>query len=246
MPTEKVDISMYNNEVTITFLPNSHQYKVNWKTIISVSAICWILDKPALIPRATGLGRDYLIELYNNDMPITNEEIIRASNKWREKKAEATYTGTLVHDYVEAYSRWEKPELPEDEGAKNWILAFLKRKTDHNVEFVLQEKLVYSKRHWYVGRFDAIIKVDEKIYLCDYKTSKDFYAMEMGMQTAWYLQALQEETGMELHGRMILRFDKSTWDFHVHILDDYESDVQAFNSALLLAKRKKHLDSNKK
>jgi len=69
--------------------------------------------------------------------------------------------------------------------------------------------------------------------------------MEMGMQTAWYLQALQEETGMELDGRMILRFDKNTGDFHVHILDDYEADVQAFNSALLLAKRKKYLDANK-
>lgn len=245
MATEKVDISMYNNEVTITFLPNSHTYKIDWEKIISVSAICWILDKPALIYRATWLTRDYLINLYNNNHSITSDEIIRASNLHREKKAEATYTGTLVHNYVEQYTRWEQPELPEDEWARNWILAFLKRKTDHNVEFILQEKLVYSKQYGYVGRFDAIIRVDWKVYLADYKTSKDFYPMEMWMQTAWYLQALQEETGMELDWRMILRFDKNTGEFHVHTLDDYEADRIAFNSALILAKRKKYLDSKK-
>lgn len=242
MATEKVDIPMYDNQVTITFYPNSHIYKVDGDNILSVSAIVWVLDKPALIYRATWLTRDYLIELYNNNIPITSEEIIRASNMHKEKKAEATYTGTLVHNYVEQYTRWETPEIPEDEWTKNCILAFLQWKTDHNVEFILQEKLVYSMKYWYVGRFDAIIRVDWKVYLADYKTSKQFMPMEMWMQTAWYLQALQEETGMELDGRMILRFDKITGDFEVHILEDYEADREAFNAALILAKRKKLLD----
>lgn len=39
MATEKVDITMYNGEVTITYYPVSHQYKVNGDKVISVSAI---------------------------------------------------------------------------------------------------------------------------------------------------------------------------------------------------------------
>jgi ATP-dependent exoDNAse (exonuclease V) beta subunit len=64
------------------------------------------------------------------------------------------------------------------------VLAFLKWKTDNDVEFLEVERLVYSKQYEYVGRFDLIAKVNGKKMLIDYKTSKGFYPMEMGMQTA--------------------------------------------------------------
>lgn len=110
----------------------------------------------------------------------------------------------------------------------------------------MQEKLVYSRQRNYVGRFDAIIEVDGKRYLADYKTSKSFYPMEMGMQTAGYLQAYCEETGENDIGRMILRFDKETGEFDVHILDDYYDDVNAFNAAHTLRKRQKELDAKQR
>jgi len=103
MATEKIDIPLYDNEVTITFYPNSHRYKVSGETILSVSKIVDIINKPYLIHWATKLTAEYL-----KSLPIDQRddfEVDRAKNMHQEKKAEATYVGTLVHDYVEAYSK---------------------------------------------------------------------------------------------------------------------------------------------
>lgn len=142
---------------------------------------------------------------------------------YNEKKAEATYIGTLVHDYVEEYTKGNvDAPIPEDENAKNGIMAFHTWRIEHNVEFLLSENLVFSRSKKYVGKFDALIRIDGRTYLADYKTSKDFFALEMGMQTAGYMQAYIEETEEQVDGRVILRFDKETGQFDVHMLVDYQ------------------------
>jgi len=37
--TEKIEKSMYNWDVNITFYPTSHQYKKDWENIMSVTTI---------------------------------------------------------------------------------------------------------------------------------------------------------------------------------------------------------------
>jgi ribosomal protein L16 Arg81 hydroxylase len=59
------------------------------------------------------------------------------------------------------------------------------------------------------------------------------------------MQAYMEETGEQIDGRIILRFDKETWQFDVHPLEDYEWDVKAFNAALILRKRQQLLSKKK-
>lgn len=251
--TQKVEINLYDHTVKVVYYPTSHQYKVDGKNIISVSAVSGIIDKPFLLKWVSDLAFNTLNEYLNQWVVIKTPHIIEACNMYKAKQAEAKYVGTLVHDYVENYSKWLNPDVPEEhpEDAQVWqirngILSFLKWKTEHNVKFLVQEVFVYSKKYGYGGRFDAIIEVDGKRYLVDYKTSKSFYEMEMWMQTAWYFQAYTEESGDNLDGRMILMFNKETGDFSVHAMDNLEEDTECFNAALVLLKRKKILDAKQK
>jgi ATP-dependent exoDNAse (exonuclease V) beta subunit len=185
--TEIEKINLYSGEVVIDYYPTSHRYKKDGQFLLSVSAISGIVDKSnALITWATNLAKDFLLEKMGDQKEITlcEAEIIEACQQHKVKKKEACDIGTMVHNRAEAYAKGENPELPTDEKVKNGVLAFLKWKTDNQVEFLEVERLVYSKKYEYVGRFDLIARVNGKKMLIDYKTSKHFYPMEMGMQTA--------------------------------------------------------------
>lgn len=235
MATEKVDLNLYGGEVVITFYPNSHQYKKDGKNVLSVSAISWVVDKSQMLMNwAVKLTREALIARVNAELPISENDIVEACALHRTKKDEAAAIWTLVHDWVEAYTSGQEIPMPENEAAQNGILAFLKWKSENDIEFLLSEKIVYSKQYNYVGKFDAVVMLNGKKYLLDYKTSNGFRPVEMKMQTAGYVLAYEEETGDKIDWRMIVRFDKETGEFELHDLDGVEEDQQAFIAALQL------------
>lgn len=237
--TEKITTLLYWGTVSIDFLPNSHAYKIDWNAIPSATSICWVLDKPALIPRAINCFKQLLLQ---TEWEITPEVVEKWSKERRRISEEAKDIWTIVHARAEAYSTWFPTEMPEQEEARNWVLAFLDREKEHWIKFLENERFVYSKKYWYCGKFDTIVECDWKKYLADFKTAKGFYPMEMWMQLAWYRNAYEEETGEKLDWQFIVRFDKGTGDFSIHRCKDYEKDLEAFLSALTLYKRKKELD----
>ena len=195
--TEKIEKSMYNGEVNITFYPVSHQYKKDWEVILSVSTICGVVDKSAqLINRATNLAKDYLVDLNTRNPElcrITNEDILKACQLHKEKKDKAADIWTMAHNWAEQYIKTGEISFPEDPQvaqAVSWFLDWVKQ---HNVTFELSEKMVYSKKHNYVWICDAIGVIDWKRYLIDFKTSNYIYLLAYGMQTSWYLKAYEEE-----------------------------------------------------
>lgn len=264
--TQKVAINLYDHTIQVVYYPTSHQYKIDWKNIISVSSISWVVDKPHLLKWVSDLCIKTLESYLKDGVKINMTHVIEAATMYKAKQAEAKYAGTIVHDWIEAYSKWLNPDIPEMnekdpdpqiEQARNWILAFLKWKDENNVKFIKQEVFVYSKKYGYGGRFDAIIEIDWAKYLVDYKTSKSFYEMEYDMQTWWYLQAYNEElaylvdkwydvSDSIVDSRMILMFGKETWEFSVHKLTDLNTAISCFNAAHILLKRKKEVDAKQK
>lgn len=234
--TEKITKSLYWGNILIDFYPAEHWYKIGSEFIPSVTSICGVLDKPALIPRAIWLYKQFLL---NAGEVITPAMVEQGAKEWRRVSQEATAIGTLVHDYCEAFATGRPCEMPTDPQAINGVQAFLSRFNDHNIKFLENERFIYSMEHGYCGKFDTIVEVNSKRYLVDFKTSKDFYPMEMGMQLAAYRFAYEEETGEKLDWQFILRFGKDTGDFETHRCKEYEQDLEAFLAALVLAKRKK-------
>lgn len=97
----------------------------------------------------------------------------------------------------------------------------------HKVEVVALEKLVFSNRYWYAGRFDAILRIDGKLYLVDFKTNNpsayypDGIFPEHFFQIGGYDIAYTEEFYPDLDkqnqscfdGHAVFNFSKKTGKF---------------------------------
>lgn len=240
MATEKIDISLYDDEVNIVFYPNSHQYKKDWKNILSVSAICWVVDKSwPLMYWATNLAKEYLLEKFAL-WEINEEEIVNACKQHTVKKEEAADIWSKAHNRVEEYTKTWNMTFPEDPKVANAINWFLERSKQYDIEYIHQEKFVYSKKYDYVGIVDCIAVIDWKKYLIDYKTSNAIRMLEYGMQTTAYCKAYEEQTGETIDWIIIVRFAKEEFDKKWNPIDLFEAveiiDREWFFEAFLAAK----------
>lgn len=211
--TEIIPVILYNGTVKIDFYPNSHAYKLDGQRLSGVTTIGGIVDKSR--PLMIWQGR--LIENYLKGIPLehrTDKEISYAltlSTVYKDKGADI---GTVIHQMIDyrikgiEFSIEDEVSvlLPEDQGkAKNWYLAFLKWEAEAKPEWLENEKIVYSKKYGYVGTFDAIARIDWKIYLVDFKSASGFYEFSHRLQTSAYAKAyLEEFPDKQIDGRLIL------------------------------------------
>lgn len=215
MATEIVKVSKYNWEIELKFYPNSHKYKLEWSKdwLTSVSAITGIMDKPHLKQWAVNCACNWLL----GQNKVWAAEIEHIRKFWAEESDQALETGKQLHTYLENFvnyklAKWEKPNFPEDEQARKSVSAFLDWYSQHNIEFIASEMFVYSKQHNYVGTLDILYRMDWKLHLADWKTSKDIYP-EYINQVVWYCIAYEEEFWESIDCVTINRFDKNTGEF---------------------------------
>ena len=125
------------------------------------------------------------------------------------------------------------------------INAFLDWHNNNQVEFLDIERCVYSRKYDYCGIFDAVAKINGKLCLIDYKTSKGVYP-EFFLQSSAYLKADEEESGREYAGIKILHFDKLSGQFSEHDreLSEVSKDFQAFLGLLETKKWLKNFDAS--
>ncbi len=254
---EKIIERLYNGNVSLEFLPDSHRYRLEGtkEYLPSVTSCTGIIDKSrVLIPWAVGLAEKHLRTfIESNTGPFGAEELIpiieEAVRQHQIKKDEAASIGGMVHAYAEAFAlaviaKKDVPQIPEDadERVRAGINAFLNWFVSNDVQFLHAEKLVYSPTHGFAGLVDAVANVNGRRTLIDYKTSKGVYT-EMRYQVAAYCLAFEEEHADSLDAALILQFDKETGVCNPHPLtkDDIAKDSSAFLACLALKKREKEL-----
>jgi hypothetical protein len=257
--TNKETRLFYNDTIEIDFYPDSHRYKLKGEKsyLLSATAITGIIDKSrVLINWALGLTgsyiRKYLEEASSNNFsaeelaPIIEE----ALNQHNVKRDDAADIGSQVHDIAQRIGeelRDGKPlsDISEDlpEAVKNGVCAFIDWVVEHKVKFLECERMVYSKKHKFVGITDAIVEIDGKKYLIDYKTSKGIYSY-MNYQVAGYTIAYEEETKEKLDGQMLIHFNKETGEFAVKDIskEDNIKNRKAFLHCLGVKQREKELN----
>jgi len=242
---------LYNDKIQIDFYPNSHRYKKHGERsyLISVTTATGMLDKSrVLINWAVGLVKDFLYEQADTLAKTDSRELVeslidKACVQHTEKKTKAGASGTAVHEWAEAFINGEDPALPKDKNVLNGVTAFMKWVGENKIKFTACEKLVYSKKLDYVGLMDASGKIKGKNYVIDFKTSKYIYN-EHRYQTAAYLMADEEESGVKYDGIYLVKFDKETGEFEPHLFDsreDIDKDFEAFKGLLAVKKREKEL-----
>lgn len=242
-------IKMYGGKVVINFTERDwagkkiHVYTgKNGEKILSVTGVTGTIDKSnALIPWATKLMGKYLSDNFLGKI-LTGEALEVSLKEWRKEKSEAADIGTAIHDWIRAKIKGEEPAIPEDDKVRNGVIAFLKWTGETKIKWLESEKIVYSKKHDYVGTLDAIAKIGGKKYLIDYKSSKGLYP-EFYLQTAGYQIAYEEEHGQSIDGRILIHLGKEDGAFEAREIGDYEEDRDAFLGLLKTKKRLQVLDT---
>jgi len=140
---------------------------------------------------------------------ITEYDIAKAKKLHTEKLSTAGATGSKIHDWIEKYTRGEKPEMPEEENVLLGVNGFLEWVKQYKVKFQDSELFLYSRKHDYCGTADAIAMIGGKRVLVDYKTSTGLYNDVM-LQTASYSKGYEEMIGNKIHGRWVIRLEKRT------------------------------------
>lgn len=228
-----------------TFDEDAHVYTWNGTPVPGVTTILGVINKPALIPWAIGVTRDYWLQEIKNgrtDFEKIHKESWNASKKITKAAADI---GSNVHSYAEAHFKGlPVPKLLTEE-AKRGVVAFHKWLDAHKVNVKASERMVYSKAYHYAGTCDFVAEIDGELAVGDIKTSSGIYP-EMRMQTAAYQHAIEEEKGIKFGVRWIVRFDKKTGEFEAKPFREFDLDFKGFLAALELHRVMQSLDTYKR
>lgn len=191
---------------------------------------------------------------------ITLEEFTRicmdAKLAPREHLEEAGDIGHQAHKWLEGYIQRELGIKQfhlalisiQDEKVQSCCKASLDWMGKHNVRWLKTERIVYSKSFGYAGTLDGLALVDscndrlccpvtfkDRRSLIDWKSSNYLYP-EYLLQTAAYQYAEEEEFGITIDDRWIIRLGKEDGKFESwHIEKEcFTQDFEAFIHALQL------------
>lgn len=158
-------------------------YLIQGKKYLRVTRVLSIIDKPEL--------RNWYAKTGN----AKAKEIL---------KKQAGF-GTTSHKLIEVYLNEGKVDMNNyDDKYKEMMDTFNKWKSTIEIKIESIEQKLWSNKYNYAGTCDCIAIINNKRYLCDWKTSKDIYP-EYILQLAAYYMSFKELTGKELDGAMILQ-----------------------------------------
>lgn len=264
---------LYDGNVKLAFEDEpKHKYEAcvknedgtwtDWLWVPSVTGITGSIDDGktgALMGWALNQAVGHLEQAWLPGQSYDEIEIKRhlKNAKYAHKKTQerAADIGSLVHVWVETYVKAQMefgsgmPPKPHNPQARSGVDAFLKWDANHDVKYLDSERRVYSVRHHYSGTADIVAMVDNELTLIDIKTSSRADYVDYRLQTAAYVQAIEEETGQEIENRLIIHLSKDRGIFTVHDLSQeamfngatYDEDIKAFNAARQVYRRLKEL-----
>ena len=92
--------------------------------------------------------------------------------------------GTQIHKAIYDYELFDDYEI--EDKYKEYFESYLKFKEDYKPEILHQEKMLTNEE--FAGTIDYICKIDNEIWLLDWKTSRDLHENLIAVQEAGYDQ----------------------------------------------------------
>lgn len=202
---------------------HTRYYDKAGKLLPGVTTILSVLNKPALVPWANGLGLQGINVREYVDVLAT--------------------IGSIGHDMICCHNRgvaFDPGEHPKDliDKAENCFLSYLAWEKQHEVEPILCEEKLISEIHGFGGTLDMFARVDGIRTIVDYKTGKAIYA-EHVYQVAAYRKAL-EERGQRAEAVRILQIGRDeTEGFSEKVVTDTAREWQVFEHCLAIYRLQK-------
>jgi len=231
----------------------SHRYKLDGKPVSGFSTISKA-GYPTSVGLTNWMKTEAMKSLFNSisikqednyiprgDVwPISEQflkDLLKMNRDTHEDLAQqAADIGTICHAFAEYHSVGKYKAvadlLDKVKGVKQWpiiescINKYQSWATLDRGELVQAEGLVASPTHLFCGKFDRLDRVNGKLILRDYKTSKDIF-LEQFIQLAGYAIAIKEWLNLDVEGIEVLRFGKEDGAFENLLISD-PAELQMF------------------
>ena len=147
------------------FNPKYHKYTYKGEVMTSVTTLVGTFHKPF---DTEGKSKK------RSEETGIDAEVIKA--EWAETNRYANEIGTATHQWIEDFFNQKWSDLPTNLDIIHRINKFNKiyAKYLHKLTPVKFETRVFSPKWKIAGTIDALFIKDEKLYIVDYKTNKDF------------------------------------------------------------------------
>ena len=149
--------------------------------------------------------------------------------------SEALEIGNYTHEWIEDYineKRVDKPTNPSIDAFLQWETnynyldyreceddVFYPLKVVQDLKWLDAERKVYCDKYKYAGTVDAVAKINGRVCVIDFKTSKKIYK-PYHLQVTAYAQAIKRMDGLRRWPLgMILRLDKETGNFEQKVFE---------------------------
>lgn len=231
----------------LTYRDSSHRYKLDGKPCVSVTTFI-----KASYPTSVGLinwmKRQSSLALFETlaamrfgeAWPTTEEEkkeiFKKTESAHEDVSREAADIGTITHAFAELHSAGKIEEaqalLDQVKGTVKWPVIegctskYLDWAAHNKGSLMMAESLVASPTHLFCGKFDRLDKVNGKIRLRDYKTSKAFY-VDQFVQLGAYALALFEWSDVRVDELEVIRFGKDDGTFEPLLIDNPD-EIKSF------------------
>ena len=220
------------------FKPSTHTYTLDGKRMTGVTTVLGVIAKPMLIGWASKMACEYVKENLK-DINDLDEVLALAVNAHTKKKEKAGQAGTDTHAQVEVYV---KGCIATNEGnpvnaikvETPALNSFIQWAIENKVKFLESEKVMYSEKWFVGGTCDLVFEQDGKRYVGDVKTMKKMWDRVPYFQCAAYMEMLRENDKQKYDGSCIINIPKETNQVETFYSYDHESDLKAFEAALVL------------
>lgn len=204
-------ILSYKNgkEYDLEYDDKAHSYKVEGVKVPSVTRVvdgCFPKD---LTHWALSIGQEEYDKVISEALEIGND-----THQW-------------IESYIKKEEEWpygfkddvkSRSELRRQDNTPS-ISAFLEWEKAYCPEWVDAERKVYCDKYKYAGTVDAVAKINGRVCIIDFKTSKKIYK-PYHLQVTAYAQAIKRMDGLRHWPLgMILRLDKETGDFEQKVFE---------------------------
>lgn len=149
----------------------------------------------------------------------------------REYRDQAGKDGTTIHSAVEALLNGaELVQEPFKLEVWNKIVSFSKWHAEYHPEIISLELPVFSKKLEIAGRVDCIAKLDSRVFVLDWKSSRSIHNSYY-LQLSAYATAIEEMTDLKIDSVAVLQLGASNKNGYRFSEDkEWRDNVKVFKS----------------
>jgi len=238
-----INQKLYSGDVEMAYDPIAHMYTANGIIVPSVTKIVGVMDKPALVPWAVNETIAHIRDSWQEGEPYTQAQINGILSDAKEARfrvsQKALNIGSDAHEWIERYIKSKilnipAPTLPEYPPVLNAVQSYLEWESSiDGLEYVSSERRVYSRRYYYSGTVDIIMRAGNELIVADLKTSKGIYP-EYYIQCAAYATALEEEDGINIDRVAIIRIPKDGNEVEIQESSEIDTLFVIFRACLAI------------